>query len=113
MLEYGELEMGHARCLLMLNEQEQKQVAQLVVAKQLSVRETEKLVARIKAGKTITPAERSNPVALPAFENELQHLAKRWQTKVNIKAGRDGKGKLIIHFDKPAKLEQMLGLLMD
>ncbi|HIG36874.1 MAG TPA: ParB/RepB/Spo0J family partition protein, partial [Oceanospirillaceae bacterium] len=44
MLERGDLEMGHARCLLPLDEDQQLQLAREVVAKGLSVRQTEELV---------------------------------------------------------------------
>jgi ParB family chromosome partitioning protein len=46
MLERGDLEMGHARCLLTLEATLQHQIAREVVAKGLSVRQTEELVRR-------------------------------------------------------------------
>ena len=110
MLEYGDLDMGHARALLILDEPQQHQIAQLIVAKNLSVRETEALVARVKANMgAVTPLR---PEPLPLFESELQTLAEQLQTKVKLKQGKAGKGTLIIHYDDPQALEQMIGLLM-
>ncbi len=51
LLEHGDLDMGHARALLILDEEQQNQAAQIIIAKNLSVRETEKLVERIKNGR--------------------------------------------------------------
>jgi len=49
MLERGDLEMGHARALLSLPSDDQTSVARVVVAKGLTVRETEKLVRSTNA----------------------------------------------------------------
>ena len=47
LLEHGDIEMGHARCLLGLEGEAQSDAARLAVAKALTVRETEKLVRSI------------------------------------------------------------------
>ncbi|MDP6190084.1 MAG: ParB/RepB/Spo0J family partition protein, partial [Gammaproteobacteria bacterium] len=52
MLERGDLEMGHARSLLTLEADVQQQAAREVVAKGLSVRQTEDLVRRLQQPKT-------------------------------------------------------------
>ena len=44
MLEYGDIDMGHARALLAIEGDEQTNIARLVAAKELTVRETERLV---------------------------------------------------------------------
>ena len=110
MLEHGDLDMGHARCLLMLDESQQYQVAQLVVAKNLSVRETEALVARVKNG--VEPSLKAKVAHTPLFEKALQTLAQQLQTKIRIKQGKAGKGTLVIHFDNEHTLEQMIGQLL-
>ena len=48
MLEHGDLEMGHGRAMLTLAPELQMQVAKQVVAKSLSVRQTEALVRRVQ-----------------------------------------------------------------
>ncbi len=106
MLEHGDLDMGHARCLLMLEEQQQYQVAQLVVAKNLSVRETEALVNRVKNNVSSEPKIRVE--APPLFEQELESLAKRLQTKVTMKQGAAGKGSLVIHYKDAQTLQKVL-----
>ena len=68
----GDLDMGHARALLMLEEEQQSQVAQLIIAKNLSVRETEKLVERVKAGKKEdNPAQEPTPL----YQDQIKYLS--------------------------------------
>src|SRR5690606_23945398 len=52
MLLAGDLDMGHARALLALPSAEQIKIANEVVAKKLSVRETEKLVQNLQKSET-------------------------------------------------------------
>lgn len=109
MLENGDLDMGHARCLLMLEEYQQYQVAQLIVAKNLSVRETEALVDRVKTKKEDkdTPAIEVNSW----FEKPIERLAEQLQTKIKIKSGKAGKGMMIIHYKDIHALENLINQL--
>jgi ParB family transcriptional regulator, chromosome partitioning protein len=99
-LEQGNLEMGHARALLMLEEPLQTEAACMVTEKQLSVRATEALVARLKAGDVTVEAFHTPQMTHP-FEQLLNECLK---TKVEIKPGRAGRGKLVIHYDNEASL---------
>lgn len=108
LLENGDLDMGHARCLLVLDEEQQSQVARLVIAKQLSVRETEALVTRVKAG--VVAQAKKEPLQ-PLFENEISDLSKRLQTKIKIKPGKAGKGTLVIHYHNESNLQNVLNQL--
>ena len=94
MLEQGLLDMGHARCLLVLEELQQCEVARWVVDKQLSVRATELLVSRLNSKQLSTPGY-TEPLSL--FQQELQDLSQQLGAKVSIKAQKSGKGMLIIH----------------
>lgn len=109
LLEHGDLDMGHARCLLMLDEHQQSSVAQLVVAKQLSVRETEALVARVKLGE---PTRATKAPIQPLFEDELKGLSQQLQTKIKLKPGTAGKGTLVIHYSDERNLQRMLDRLL-
>ena len=53
LLEHGDLEMGHARALLVCEGQLQSDLAKTVVSKVLSVRETEKLVKQAQTPKKL------------------------------------------------------------
>ncbi|MDP3562112.1 MAG: ParB/RepB/Spo0J family partition protein [Legionellaceae bacterium] len=107
MLEYGDLDMGHARCLLMLDDSQQMEVAQLVVAKGLSVRETEALVARVKAGK-LSSSDKNKAEPLVLFTDQLDMLSKHLEARVKLKHGKAGKGVLMIHYDDLTSLEKMI-----
>ena len=108
-LEHGDIDMGHARCLLMLDEHQQSNVAQLVVAKQLSVRETEALVARVKLGE---PTRTTKEAIMPLFEEELKGLSRQLQTKIKLKPGAAGKGTIVIHYSNEQNLQLMLDKLL-
>lgn len=109
-LEHGDLDMGHARALLMLQQEQQLQVAKLIVAKNLSVRETEKLVNRIKNNKLDNPVE--EPCLHPAMHAHIQQLAQLLKTKVKINPGKSGKGSLVIHYDSLKSLEAVIAQIM-
>jgi len=111
LLEHGDLDMGHARALLTLEEEQQNQVAQLIVAKNLSVRETESLVERIKAGKTT--AKRHEDSSALIYQDQLNNLAQHLKTPVKLKPGKSGKGSLVIHYDSASGLQQIIEQLMN
>ncbi|MCX7116849.1 MAG: ParB/RepB/Spo0J family partition protein [Legionellales bacterium] len=113
MLEQGLLEMGHARCLLMLDETQQLSVAQRVIDKQLSVREAELWVARVKDGGGGHVVPTKTTMLTPSVDSALQTLAHQLRTKVFIKPGKAGKGTLMIHYDDFDALQQMIGQLIE
>lgn len=109
LLEHGDIDMGHARALLILEEEQQNQVAQLIVAKNLSVRETEKLVERIKTGKTIE--KESTESANFLYQEAVNTLARQLQTSIKLKPGKSGKGSLVIHYDNESSLQKIIDQL--
>lgn len=109
LLEHGDLDMGHARALLILDEEQQNQVAQLIIAKNLSVRETEKIVDRIKTGKTTqSPATKTGPISQETLETLTHHL----KTQVSLKPGKGNKGSLVIHYNNSDILAKIIKQLM-
>lgn len=110
LLEHGDIDMGHARALLMLDEEQQSQVAQLIIAKNLSVRETEKLVERVKAGPI---EEKPLEEAAPLYKEKLSSLAQHLQTPVKLKPGKAGKGSLVIHYENAHTLQKIIEQLMN
>jgi len=106
MLGNGDLEMGHARALLTLEETKQIQAAHQVVAKSLSVRETEKMVKRIINGFDTQkkPAKVSNP-DVDRLENSL---SEKLGAKVKISYKDSGKGKLEIQYNTLDELDGIL-----
>jgi ParB family transcriptional regulator, chromosome partitioning protein len=110
LLEHGDIDMGHARALLILDEEQQNQVAQLIIAKHLSVRETEKLVERIKSGKATDQQKAIDHSLL--YHDQLKNLAQQLQTAIKIKPGKSGKGSLVIQYDNDRCLQNIIEQLM-
>lgn len=104
MLEYGDLEMGHARALLALDPERQVAAAKDVVNRGLSVRQTEALVKKYQEGK-VKPVKK-------APEPAVQHLEQRWASttgmKVRINHSDKGEGKLTLNYSNLAELEAIL-----
>ncbi len=104
MLMNGELDMGHARALLPLGHARQLDAAREIARRGLSVREAERLAARLaKPPRVDAQAAKDRDVA--RLEEEL---AQRLGTTVRIAANRKGAGRLTVQF---ASLEQLDGLL--
>ncbi len=105
-LEQGVLDMGHARSLLTLPVEEQKRVAELVVAKALSVRETERLVNTVKMTKTDTS---KTPTTYPkTLQSQLNNLSQQLSAEVQLKLGTAGRGTLVIHYADLTSLEHIM-----
>jgi ParB family chromosome partitioning protein len=108
LIETGQLSAGHAKVILGLaSPTEQARIAQLVVARNLSVRETEKILASNVAARKRNATElRRSP--LLDLEERLQ---KRFGTKVSVHNGKRS-GKVIIHYFSPAELDGILEQLL-
>jgi len=104
MLEEGKLEMGHARALLGLeNNMDQLAAAHKVVARGLSVRETEALVRKIQnpSAKKVVQPEASQDPNTRQLENEI---SERLGARVSLK-DKKGKGTLTIYYNNLDELE--------
>jgi ParB family chromosome partitioning protein len=106
MLEHGDLEMGHGRAMLTLQPEQQMQVARQVVAKSLSVRQTEALVRQVQQQK---PAAKPKGQTDPNIRALQDDLAERLGARVSIAHGQRGKGKLVIEYSSLDELDGILG----
>jgi ParB family transcriptional regulator, chromosome partitioning protein len=104
MVMEGVLEMGHARAVLALEGARQIEAANRVAARGLSVRETEALVAKMLRGQGARRAAKPDR-DLARLEEDVSG---RLGTTVEIRAGRKGKGKLIVHYSSLEHLDQLL-----
>ncbi|WP_313514431.1 ParB/RepB/Spo0J family partition protein [Pseudomonas sp.] len=105
LLAHGDLEMGHARALLGLPADRQLEAARHVVARGLTVRQTEALVRQWLSDK---PAAVDKPKADPDISRLEQRLAERLGSPVQIKHGQKGKGQLVIRYNS---LDELQGVL--
>ena len=106
LLMTDKLDMGHARALLPLTQAQQSEAARAIVQKQLSVRETEKLVAQMQA---------PTPIASKKPDRDIQNLEEALSdslgTRVNIQPRKGGAGKLTIEYLSHEQLEVVLNKL--
>lgn len=100
----GGLDMGHARALLPLTGAAQVQMAQRVVQKGLSVRETERLVQYALQ----PPKDNRAPKPDRDILRLQEELADLLGAQVAIRANRRGAGKVLIEF---GDLDQLDGIL--
>lgn len=110
MLVAGDIDMGHARALLAVDAAAQILLANEVVARRLSVRETEKLVARYANGeldlsKNAASHKKAVNADIKRFETTL---ADYLGTTVTIKANAKNKGYLQISFQDWDHLQDLL-----
>ena len=103
MLLEGALEMGHARALLALDGARQIETAKRIAAQGLSVRATEALVQKLMRGATARRKKGDRDLA--RLEEEI---SERLGTTVQIRAGRKGAGKIVVHYASLEHLEQLL-----
>jgi ParB family chromosome partitioning protein len=108
MLEHGDLEMGHGRAMLTLAPELQMQVAKQVVAKSLSVRQTEALVRRVQQETPDSKARKKGALD-PNIRALQDDLAERLGARVSIDHGQRGKGKLVIEYSSLDELDGILG----
>ena len=109
MLERGDLEMGHARALLGLSENAQRDAAKSVADKGLSVRQTEALVRNIQqqpeANKTGKNAE---PELSPDIRRLQTDLSEKIGVPVQVLHSNKGSGKLVLRYNSLDELDGIL-----
>ncbi|AZG34325.1 MAG: ParB/RepB/Spo0J family partition protein [Shewanella psychromarinicola] len=104
LLENGDIDMGHARALLAVEGDEQTNLARLVASKEMTVRETERLV-----NKVLNPAKEAETPAKDHDVSRLeQELIEKLGAKVAINHGSKGKGKIVINYQNLTELDGIL-----
>ena len=105
MLEHGDLEMGHARALLALPDEQQTSAARVVSGKGLSVRQTEALVRRITSESGTVKSQQASD---PDIKNLEDNLAEKLGAKVMIQHTAKGKGKVVVKYNSLDELDGIL-----
>lgn len=102
----GKIDMGHGRALLALAPAQQITLAHLIAQKQLSVRETEKLVNQIEhpAIKKIKKPDRD-------LLRLQEDVSERLGAQVAIKPKKNGQGNIVIHYTSLDQLDDILSKL--
>jgi ParB family chromosome partitioning protein len=120
MLRSGNLTQGHARALLPLGgEREQIEFARRIERDRLSVRATEELVqeaiqaadAESEPLTVVASDARSRPAKKRTRSQQIASLEQELRialgTKVEIRTGAKGKGKILVHFANPDEYERL------
>ena len=108
LMQQGLLDMGHARAILTLKAKDQLKVAQHVIEKNLSVRQTEQLVRDFNAPKQ----EKPKTVIAPDIQQLTQRLSERFSADVKIDYNKQGKGKLTISYHSLEELDGILNICL-
>lgn len=99
----GDIEMGHARALLPLEESQQVEVARKVVKRRLSVRETERQVQNL-----LSPGGRPVTETPDEWGPWQEQLRQRLGVPVAFRPGSQGGGKIELSFSSPEELQGLL-----
>ena len=112
LIERGELSEGHGRALLGLGDHlERRRVARLVVARGLTVRQTEALVRAVQKAAGAGTAQPGRPPARGgAFDDVVEELYGLLEVPVRIRTGKRG-GSLELRFRDRDELERLVALL--
>jgi ParB family chromosome partitioning protein len=111
LVERRELDMGHARALLGLeNHRKQVELALLVVKKGLSVRETEALVRRLNNPEKHGSASNGSGATGrdPNVTRLETELADKLGAQVQIQHTQNGRGKLVVAYNSLDELDGIL-----
>jgi ParB family chromosome partitioning protein len=100
----GKIEMGHARALLALDGARQIEASNRIVARGLSAREAEALAARLLRG----PAARRRKKTDRDLARLEEEISERLGTSVEIRPGRKGSGRIVVHYSGLDHLERLL-----
>lgn len=107
-LERGDIELGHAKCLLALEGETQVSAARTVASEGLTVRQTEVLVKKLQS-----PSLGKKSITTPNQDivNLQTELSEKLGAAVKIQHGSRGSGKLTISYNSVDELDGILGHL--
>ena len=104
-LERGDIELGHAKCLLALEGDLQIQAARTVASEGLTVRQTEVLIKKLQSPDV---QKKATTTASQDILNLQQQLSEKLGAAVKIQHGAKGSGKLTIGYNSVDELDGIL-----
>ncbi|OTG82000.1 chromosome partitioning protein [Acinetobacter sp. ANC 5054] len=107
-MQQGLLDMGHARAILTLKAKDQLKVAEMVIEKSMSVRQTEQFVRDLNAPKQ----QKAKTSVSSDIQQLTQRLSDRFSADVKIDHNKQGKGKLVISYHTLEELDGILNICL-
>lgn len=106
----GFISMGHGRAIINIeNQVDQLEIYEKILAKKLSVRETELLVRNFKEIKTVKVPTKE---ALPSYiEKGIKEISEYFGEKVSVKVSKNGAGRITIPFNSKADFNRIKKLV--
>ncbi|MEH6763441.1 MAG: ParB/RepB/Spo0J family partition protein [Aequorivita antarctica] len=106
----GFISMGHGRALINVDDlSSQLDIYEKILSQNLSVRDTEALVRNFKSpDKKATPQKTSAP---PFAKKAKKELADLFETSVDVKVSKSGKGQLVVPFKNKEDFDRILKLI--
>lgn len=105
-IKENKISAGHARALVGC--ENALELADTIIRKGLSVRETEDLVASLKNNHVVAKTPKEVDYDLVKI---MQNLEEKLKLKVKINAGKKGKGSVTLTYNNPAELSTILDIL--
>ena len=107
----GKLTAGHGRCLLSLpNADLQREVSERAIASSWSVRQIEQTCAKMTSGKT--PKHVDEVKIDPNVKAAIQEMERKLGTKIHVKEGARGRGKIEIEYYSAEDLDRIYDTIM-
>lgn len=107
------ISMGHARAIVSVeNEEDQMKIYETIIAKDLSVRQVEDAVRKLRQSENETSGTKTATRTLPEKYVEVQeNLSEKLDSEVSLTRSKRGKGKIVIPFNNDKDFERILSLL--
>ena len=107
MIKDGKLSAGHARQLIGLENAEE--VAELIIKKEMSVRQVEDFVSKLKSGKKEDKKEKTQQTEdILDIEKSLNNSL---GLRIKITPSKQGGGKVVLQYASPAELDMIVDIL--
>ncbi len=114
LLNQSELEMGHARALLALEEQQQCMCAKAIIQRQLSVRGAEALVKQMLDGDSNSKKKPSAKCSQDPDITRMEHkLSDCLGARVSIQHSQNGSGRMQIRYTNLDEFEGIIDKILD
>lgn len=109
LLEVGTIDVGHARCLLALSEDKRRSVVDQIIAKSLSVRDSERLVNTILSSSGV--AKKDSVVQDLAWQGLKNRVSNSLGLTARIRKGRGKSVNIELNCKNQAQLDRLIEIL--